>query len=122
MGKVSENKFVGQPILRQIVNILPREKFDELVIRLVDILTLLHEIGDNLSRFPDKLGQVAGIGLLIITSYFHERLNFNLFLLFYDLKLHTLRVLLPFVRYFLRFARSVLSRNLTFVLIKQERF
>jgi len=34
MGKVSENKFVGQPILRQIVNILPREKFDELVIRL----------------------------------------------------------------------------------------
>jgi hypothetical protein len=32
MGKVSDKKLVGQPILRQIVDIVPRELFDRLVL------------------------------------------------------------------------------------------
>jgi len=33
MGKDSKKNLVGQPIFKQIVNIIPRDKFDELVIR-----------------------------------------------------------------------------------------
>jgi hypothetical protein len=33
MGKDSEKNLVGQPIFKQIIKILPRDKFDELVLR-----------------------------------------------------------------------------------------
>lgn len=33
MGKVSKKNLVGQPVFKQIINIIPKEKFDELVIK-----------------------------------------------------------------------------------------
>ncbi|SEA51532.1 protein of unknown function, partial [Porphyromonadaceae bacterium KH3R12] len=34
MDKVNKKNLVGQPVFKQIINIIPKEKFDELVIRM----------------------------------------------------------------------------------------